>query len=185
VSQEHTSDTATISRDHTLHISNSGLVTITGGKWTTYRKMAEETIDHASILADLEPRETVTRDLNIHGYHSNPGKSNDLKVYGSDRIAIEKLLRENPSYAEKLHSKLSIYSGEVIWAVRYEMARTLEDFLFRRTRAILIDAISSIEIAPKVAGLMAKELGRDISWQKKQIKKYIKLAQTYIPKSVS
>ncbi len=173
-------NTAALSRDHTLHISRSGLVTIAGGKWTTYRKMAEDTIDQASILAQLDLKSSVTKELQIHGYHKNAETFGDLAVYGSDAPAIQDLFRENKKYNEKLHPKMPIRIGEVIWAVRHEMARTVEDFLSRRTRAILLDTKTSIEIAPKIAELMAEELGRKRSWEREQVKKYSKLAKGYL-----
>ena len=173
-------ETAALSRDHTIFISRSGLVTITGGKWTTYRKMAEDTVDQAAILAALEAKPSVTKTLQIHGYHKNAATFGDLACYGSDAPAILDLFRENKKYEELLHPKFSIRIGEVIWAARYEMARTVEDFLSRRTRALLLDAKSSIEAAPAVAEWMAKELDRKRSWMKEQVKKYQELAAGYL-----
>ena len=104
----------------------------------------------------------------------------DLAVYGSDAPAIQDLLHETKSYNEQLHPNLPIRSGEVIWAVRHEMARTIEDFLSRRTRALLLDAKITMAIAPKVADLMAKELGRNRSWKQEQVRKYNELAGRYL-----
>ena len=173
-------NTAALSRDHTLHISRSGLVTITGGKWTTYRKMAEDTIDHAEVLAHLDTKPCVTKTLQIHGYHKNAEIFGNLACYGSDAPAIQDLFHENKKYNEQLHPNLPIRAGEVIWAVKNEMARTVEDFLSRRTRALLLDARASMEIAPRVAELMAKELGRKRAWKREQIRKYNELAGRYL-----
>lgn len=173
-------ETAALSRDHTLHISRSGLVTITGGKWTTYRKMAEDTIDQAATLAALDSKPSVSKTLQIHGYHQNAAAFGELACYGSDAPALLDLIRENKKYEELLHPKFKIRIGEVIWAARHEMARTVEDFLSRRTRALLLDARSSIEAAPIVADWMAKELGKKRSWKKEQIKEYTKLAEGYL-----
>ncbi len=173
-------NTAALSRDHTLHISRSGLVTITGGKWTTYRKMAEDTIDQAEILAHLDTKPCVTKTLQIHGYHQNADKFGDLAAYGSDALVIQDLLNEKKSYNERLHPDLPICVGEVIWAVRQEMARTVEDFLSRRTRALLLDARASMEMSPKVAELMAKELRRTHAWQREQIREFNELARKYL-----
>ncbi|MCU0644000.1 MAG: glycerol-3-phosphate dehydrogenase/oxidase [bacterium] len=173
-------ETAALSRDHTLHISRSGLVTITGGKWTTYRKMAEDTVDQAAILAALETNPSVTKNLQIHGYHKNAEAFGELACYGSDAPAMLDLFRENKKYEELLHPKFNIRIGEVTWAARHEMARTVEDFLSRRTRALLLDASASIEAAPKVAEWMAKELGRNRTWEKEQVKKYQELAAGYV-----
>jgi len=172
--------TAALSRDHTLHIANSGLVTITGGKWTTYRKMAEDTIDQAATLADLEDRESVTKSLRLHGYHKQAHTFGELSAYGADAVNIQGLIREDASLGEKLHEDRSVVGAQVVWAVRHEMARTVEDVLARRTREILLDARASIEMAPKVAALMADELGRDEAWQREQVEAYEEVAQGYL-----
>jgi glycerol-3-phosphate dehydrogenase len=171
--------TAGLARDHMLYISSTGLVTIAGGKWTTYRKMAEDTVDQAALLAQLETRPAVTQDLHIHGYHRNPERFGALAMYGSDASALQDLMDAQPQYNEALHPQLDIRAGQVVWAVRYEMARTVEDFLARRTRALLLDARASRQMAPKVAALMAAELGRDKSWEEAQIKAYNALAEGY------
>ena len=173
-------NTAAISRDHTLNVSRSGLVTITGGKWTTYRKMAEDTIDHASLLAELEPEKSVTKELRIHGYHSHADEFGDLEIYGSDAIAIQELLREEESYKELLHPSFSTLVGEVIWAVRHEMARTVDDFLSRRTRLLLKNAKLSLMVAPKVANIMSKELNKDNFWIEDQLNQFENIAKNYI-----
>jgi len=173
-------NTAAISREHTVQISRSGLVTITGGKWTTYRKMAEDTVDHAATLAQLDERPAVTKNLHIHGFHKNPGEFGMFAIYGSDAPALQDLIRENKAYNELLHPGMPPLAGEVIWAVRYEMARTVEDFLSRRTRCLVLDARASMEMAPKVAELMARELGRDETWKNRQISTYKNLAQGYL-----
>lgn len=173
-------ETAEISRKHELHISNSGLVTISGGKWTTYRKMAEDTIDQAATLADLEERPSVTRNLNIHGWHEHPETFGALAVYGSDAVALEDLMDDHPDLRARLHDDLPIRGGQVVWAVQNEMARTVEDVLSRRTRCLLLDARASIEVAPKVANLMAAELGRDASWVQEQVDVFTDLAHGYL-----
>jgi glycerol-3-phosphate dehydrogenase len=172
--------TATISRDHTIHIARSGLVTITGGKWTTYRKMAEDTIDQATIIAQLEERPSISKTLSIHGYHKNAERFGDLRIYGADAPFIQDVLREDARFKERLNPNFSIKAGEVIWAVRHEMARTVEDFLARRTRALFLDARASMVMAPKVAALMAEALKRDEAWQKEQVTRYRQLAQGYL-----
>ena len=173
-------NTAAISRDHTLNVSRSGLVTITGGKWTTYRKMAEDTIDHASVLAGLEPEKSVTKELRIHGYHSHADEFGDLEIYGSDAISIQELLREDKSFRERLHPNFPTVIGEVVWAIRNEMARTVDDFLSRRTRMLIKNAKVSLEAAPKVADIMAKELNKDQDWIDNQIKIFKNIANNYI-----
>ena len=142
--------------------------------------MAEDTIDHAAVLAHLDLEPSVTQELQIHGYHNHPDEFGDLQIYGSDAMAIETLLREDKSYKELLHPNFSIVAGEVIWTVRYEMARTVEDFLARRTRLILLDAKASIEMAPVIAKLMAKELNKNKKWIKDQVINFIEVARKYI-----
>lgn len=172
------SNTAALSRDHTLHISMSGLVTITGGKWTTYRRMAEDTVDQASVIAELEPAPCRTYDLHIHGYVQKPEELGDMAMYGADALHIKNLQEENTALQEHLHPDLNIYAAQVVWAVREEQARTVEDFLARRSRALFLNARAAIEMAPKVAALMAGELKRDETWQQDQIKQITELART-------
>ncbi|MEM6645726.1 MAG: glycerol-3-phosphate dehydrogenase/oxidase [Bacteroidota bacterium] len=175
-------NTSAISRDHTLHISHTGLVTITGGKWTTYRQMAEETVDKAAVIAHLDERPTATKDLALHGC-ADPdtlGADEHLAVYGSDLPAVEATLHEGKGWDALLHDDLPYRAGEVVWATRNEMARTVEDVLARRTRALLLDASASIEAAPAVAQLMADELGRDAAWAAAQVEAYTRVATGYL-----
>jgi glycerol-3-phosphate dehydrogenase len=181
VSQNSTSDTAELSRDHTLHISSSGLLTIAGGKWTTYRKMAEDTIDQAVVLGALEFKPTATENLNLHGYHQNSEVFEELANYGADAPVLKNLFDENSVYNNRIHQDSATRIGEIIWSVRNEMARTVEDFLSRRTRNLLLDARCSIRMAEVTANYMAKELGKGKAWKKDQIGKYTLLAEKYIP----
>jgi glycerol-3-phosphate dehydrogenase len=173
-------ETASLSRDHTLQVSGSGLVTITGGKWTTYRKMAEDTVDHAAIVGGLEPRDCVTKELNIHGFHTHPERFGELAAYGSDAPAVRTLLASDPALSKPLHPRLPVRAGEVVWAVREEMARTVDDVLARRTRSLVLDARAAAEAAPAVADLMARELGRDSGWASDQVDAFQQLAAGYV-----
>lgn len=173
-------NTAELSRDHTLLVAGSGLVTIAGGKWTTYRKMAQDTVDQAAMVAGLDPRACKTSQLRIHGWMKNVDKTGPLRFYGSDAFQIKKLIKQQPDLRKKLHKNLPYSGAEVVWAIREEMARTVEDVLARRTRALLLDARASVEMAPAVAKLMADELGYDIDWQKTQVADYKKLAKNYL-----
>lgn len=175
---DHT-NTATLSRDHTIHISQSGLLTITGGKWTTCRKMAEDAVDHALVLAHLEERPCITKELRIHGCHKRADKFGPLAGYGSDAVAIEELIHEEPELAAPLHEALPITAVQVVWAARYEMARTIDDVLARRTRALFLNAKAAREMAPAVASLLAKELGRDKAWQKQQIETFDQISNHF------
>jgi len=149
-------NTAALSRDHTIRIENSGMITICGGKWTTYRLMAEDCVDQAATLARLPEKPCVTAHLNIHGYHPTSDVFGPLAVYGSDAPLIQALMRPRP-----LHPALPYTEAEVIWAARHEMARTVEDVLARRTRALFLNARAAIEMAPRVAELLEQELPRD------------------------
>ena len=173
-------NTAAISREHTINVSRSGLLTIAGGKWTTYRKMAEDTIDQALVLANLDYEKSVSTELRLHGYHNHAKEFGTLAIYGADAIAMQEFFRENKSYTEILNPNFSTVVGEVIWAVRNEMARTVDDFVARRTRMLLLDAKSSVEVAPKVAKIMAEELNRSKNWIDNQIKNFNHIAKNYI-----
>ena len=165
-----TADTKSLSREHTLVVSESGLITLTGGKWTTYRRMGEDTIDLAVSEAGLPLRPSVTSGLRLHGWLENGD------VYGSDKAAVEAL----PGANTKLHPNLPYTEAEVRWAVRFEQARSIEDVLARRLRNLLLDAAASMVIAPRVAEIMAEELGRDEKWQAAQVETFTALARGYM-----
>jgi glycerol-3-phosphate dehydrogenase len=175
-------DTAALRRDHTLLVSASGLVTITGGKWTTYRRMGEDAIDAAAAVAGLPDRPSVTATLRLHGAPAAPAGAVAAAYairYGADAAELERLVAERPEWGEPLHPRLPYRAGEVVWAARHEMARGVEDVLARRTRALLLDARASAEAAPRAAALMAAELGRDDAWQRRQVAAYRELARGY------
>ncbi len=132
--------TAALSRGHTIRIEPSGMVTVCGGKWTTYRNMAEDCVNHAIKAAGLEDRPCVTEFLDIHG----------------------------PADASPLQ------------AVREEMARTVEDVLSRRTRALFLNARDAIAMAPQIAALMARELGQDARWEAEQVEAFGEVARGYV-----
>jgi len=178
-------NTAAISREHIINISRSGLLSIAGGKWTTYRKMAEDTIDKAILIGDLEAKKSITEDLQIYGYHQHSAVFGDLEQYGSAATSLQVLLDEKPNYKNRLHPGYSHLEGEVIWALRYEMARNIEDFLARRTRLLFLDVEASLRVAPKVAHLIAKELGYDQDWEKLELERYTHLSVNYRPKLVT
>lgn len=173
-------NTAALSRDHTIHIDPSGVVTLCGGKWTTYRNMAEDCVTQAAVLARLNEQPSVTRHLNIHGYHQHADRFGRLAVYGSDAPAIQDLIRHEPALGEPLHPALPIGGAEVVWAVRHEMARTVEDVLARRTRALFLNARAALEMAPAVARLMARELGQDPSWVTQQLEAFAEVARGFL-----
>jgi len=181
VKAKHSGSTARLSRDHTIAAGKSGLLTITGGKWTTYRHMAEDLLGFAQKLNLLEARPCTTADMRLHGAgtQDQPDHSAPLSVYGTDADGIRALAAKDPSLAQPLHPAFPYLRAEVIWHVRHEMARTVEDVLARRTRALLLNARVSAQAAPAVAQLMAAELGRNSDWQRSQCQAYAQLARGY------
>jgi glycerol-3-phosphate dehydrogenase len=167
-------DTASTPRDHSVMVSKSGLVSVTGGKWTTYRKMAQDTVDQAALVAGLAERPCTTEHLRLHGVTDSAGRNSGSVA--SPQSSTE----ENPNWNEPLHPRLPYHSAEVVRAVREEMARTVEDVLSRRTRSLLLDARASIEAAPAVAQLMAREIGRGEAWVQAQLADYRELAAGYL-----
>lgn len=175
----HGGKTSALARDHAIRTDQPGMVTITGGKWTTYRAMAEECVDTAAELAGLPSRPCPTRGLRLHGFQEQSDEFGDLAVYGSDAAVIQKLMAAEPALADQLHPALSYRAAEVVWAVRSEMARTVADVLARRTRALFLNARAATEMAPRVADLMARELGRDAAWAADQVRAFGEMAAGY------
>ena len=171
--------TKEISRKHKIIVSKSNLVSIIGGKWTTYREMGEDVIDNIQQVAKLSKEISVTEKLHIHGYQKNVDFNNPLYFYGSDLTEIKKLIKEKPTLGEILSQKLKINKAQIVWAVKNEYALKVEDFLARRTRALFLDAKESIKIAPEVAKIMATELKKDQNWIDEQIASFNKLAKGY------
>ncbi|MEC9232318.1 MAG: glycerol-3-phosphate dehydrogenase C-terminal domain-containing protein, partial [Planctomycetota bacterium] len=164
-------------------VSDTGLVSIMGGKWTTYRQMAEDTMVHAVAVGDLGESPCVTADLHLHGWidRDDPSMPTDhvRRQYGSDASALDELAAEEPRLGEPVHERLPYRGAEFAWAARHEMALTLEDAMARRTRALLLDASASIEAAPLVASIMATELGHDEAWEADQVREFGELAGGY------
>ncbi|MBL7763223.1 MAG: glycerol-3-phosphate dehydrogenase/oxidase [Chitinophagaceae bacterium] len=172
--------TAALSRDHLITVSNSGLITITGGKWTTYRHMAEDVIDIAIASSGLADIECKTKNLAIHG-SATVDFEDTMYYFGSDKPFIYSLADSNPDLKEKLHPALPYIKAEIVWAVRNEMCMTVEDALSRRTRALLLDAKAAIESAPVVASIMAREMKKDAQWEKDQVAQFNAVAKNYLP----
>ena len=179
VKPDESKSTSQISRSHHLQVNESGLVTITGGKWTTYRKMAEDTIDQAVLVAGLQEKPCITEDLRIHGWLKNVDMNNHLHVYGSDRVGIDQLKEENPELGEQIHPDLPYIKAEIIWAIRNEMAITIDDVLSRRTRMLLLNAQAALESAELVAEYLAQELNKDQAWVKQEVAEFNALAKEY------
>ncbi len=171
--------TAEISRDHTIIISDSGLISILGGKWTTYRKMAEDVVNTAAINAQLPYTECRTKSVPIHGSSQVPDTSEKGYYYGSDLDSIKRL-KSDPRLAEPIHPNLSNSKADIVWAVHKEFCVTLEDALSRRTRALLLDAKAAVESAALVAKLMAVEMNKDENWVNDQISEFKKVSLNYL-----
>lgn len=175
--------TKAISREHLIEISPSGLVTLVGGKWTTFRKMGEDAIDACLKELHIHKKRSRTERLKLHGYIDNFDRNDPLLPYGSDKELILKIARDNPDYAKKIHPKLPYIKAEILFAVREEMARRLEDVLCRRTRALFLDAKSTLQAAPEVAKIMAEELGFEKEWVEEELKSFMEIAAHYTPPS--
>ncbi len=174
-------DTAHLSREHVIVVSRRGLVTVTGGKWTTYRLMAEETVDRALTVAGLPYRPSPTATLRLHGATRRVDVGDPWHVYGTDARHLRRLMKAEPELAAPLHPRLPYRMVEVVWTVRYEMARTVEDVLARRTRALFLDAAAALEAAPAVARRLAAELGHDSTWISRQLRDFVALVRRYVP----
>jgi len=170
--------TKEISRSHKIMISPSKLFTMLGGKWTTYRKMGEDMIDKVEKELGWKQTITTTGSLRIHGFTAQVISGDPLYYYGSDIISVNKIINETGN--EWASEKLNIRKAQVLWSIREEMARTVEDILSRRTRALLLDSKESIAIAPVVAAIMAQEMSRDSNWIEAQVKSYNEVAKNYV-----
>jgi glycerol-3-phosphate dehydrogenase len=175
----HAGQTSAISRDHTIRVEPSGILSITGGKWTTYRRMAEHCVDEAAALGGLPESPCLTEDLPVHGADPDSVRFGHLNVYGADAQLIREL-----NAPARLHADLPYTEAEVVWAAREEMARTVEDVLARRTRALFLNARAAVMMAPCVAALLARELGRTPEWEADQVREFRDLARNYLPRDL-
>ncbi|MDQ0066350.1 glycerol-3-phosphate dehydrogenase/oxidase [Chryseobacterium lathyri] len=174
--------TKEVSRSHKVIASDTGLVSIIGGKWTTYRKMAEDTIDKAVEILHLHGGPSQTENMSIHGNMKAElvDRTSHLYVYGSDIPAIKSLQNSDPQYSQKIHPEHAFTIAEAVWAIRYEMAETIEDILARRVRLLFLDARAAIDSAHTIAQLIAKEKGHSQEWANEQEKEFIELAKGYL-----
>ena len=170
-------DNGSATKDHKVTVSTSGLVSILGGKWTTYRKMSEDLINTAQSVGGLPERACISHSLPIHGYDYNSDWSNPLHVYGTD---IEKILKLDEAGNDSLSDQLYLSKNQISWAVKEEMAMTVEDVLARRSRALFLNAEATLALAPKVAQIIAEEAGHDQDWIDQQLKEFNALAQNYL-----
>ena len=182
--EEEGKSTKEVSRSHKIIVSETGLITITGGKWTTYRKIAEDIIDKAIKKGKLPAKACNTEHLAIHGNKetTTEDRQNHLYIYGSDIPKILELQQNEPELKEKVHSNHEFTMAEVAWAIRYEMARTVDDILARRVRLLFLDARAAIKKKKKVARLLAKELGHDETWIHREITNFHGIARGFLLK---
>ena len=176
---ENAASTAKISREHRIDISQSGLITVAGGKWTTYRRMAEDTLDFAFERGMLPKAMCVTKELRLHGAPPGALETGPYSQYGTDAVRVKELIAQDGSLAAKLDDELPFVRAEVVYAVRDEMARTVEDVLSHRTRSLLLNARAAERAAPATAQIMAAELGLDRAWADKQIQSFCELAKNF------
>jgi len=172
--------TSTLSRGHSIVVSRSGLVTVAGGKWTTYRRIAQDVVDRAERVGGLEPRPCRTEDLRLHGATAEALAGTPFDVYGADADHVREIVLAEPALGDALAPGLPLIGAQVVWAVRAEMARTVEDVLARRTRALVLDARASLAAAPRVAALLARELGRDDAWAERSVLAYRAVAERHM-----
>ncbi|MEZ5306184.1 MAG: glycerol-3-phosphate dehydrogenase/oxidase [Pyrinomonadaceae bacterium] len=158
VSDEASDETSKISREHFVSIDGNGMVTINGGKWTTYRVMAKDAVDAAVKRSGMKSVSSNTENLKI-------AQPEEFETLGLE---------------QRLCKDFDWTMADVVRAVRFDMARTVEDVLARRTRMLFLDAKAAIEAAPLVAELIASELGRDRDWIQKQITEFEKIASRYL-----
>lgn len=172
--------TKEVSRSHKIIISKSGLISIIGGKWTTYRKMGEDTVEKAEEIMKIAHKKSTTKHLKIHGYKKNIDYQDPMYFYGTDKEKILDLSKKIENGEEVISKEQKIIKAQIIWAVRKEMAINIEDFLSRRTRLLLLNPKEALRIAPIVAEIMAKELGKDEAWQEKEIENFKNLTKIYL-----
>jgi len=173
------SATKEVSRRHKITLSQSGLLSIVGGKWTSYRRMAEETVDKAIKAGILEKRKCITKEFRLYS-HDPELHTERLQIYGNRAVEIEKMISEQPELGEQLNPLLPYTRAEIIWICRNEMPRTIEDMLARRTRSMFLDVKTSVAIAPAVAEIMAEEFRYNTTWKEQQIEEYNKLILNYL-----
>ncbi len=182
--------TSQLSRDHSILVSPSGLITVTGGKWTTYRLMGQDAIDRACRVASLPKRPSRTLEMKLHGWtlETDPSASEWESVYGADLPLLRALSAAEPALNAHLdadldaplHPRLPYKLRHVVWAARYEMARSVEDVLARRTRALFLDARAAIEAAPVGANLLGNVLGKGDAWKAATVAGFIEIAKGYL-----
>ena len=169
VKQKTKVSSALISREHHLSVSSSGLITITGGKWTTYRKMAADAVDNAAFIAKFKKEKCKTAHTPIGDEQE---KANRMREIIKNDISLKELVDPNYTFTK----------ADIVYAIKYEMAICIEDILARRTRLLFLDAKLAIAVAPMVASIIAPYLQKDKNWERAEIASFTQLADQYILK---
>ncbi|MCU0401204.1 MAG: glycerol-3-phosphate dehydrogenase/oxidase [Algoriphagus sp.] len=180
--KEGSTKTKEISRSHKVIISASGLVTLTGGKWTTFRKMGEDTVNYFTKITGQSITSSKSLEQKIHGYTTQI-PAGHFTIYGSDAANIQQLAKENPDWNQPIHPSFPNILAEVVWSCQNEMAVKVEDVLSRRIRMLILDAKAALESAEKVAQLMASVLQKDQAWIESEVADFRKTAEKYLIKS--
>jgi glycerol-3-phosphate dehydrogenase len=180
--KEGSTKTKEISRSHKVIISDSGLVTLTGGKWTTFRKMGEDTVNYFSQITGQKLGTSKSLDQKIHGF-TNEIPSGHWSIYGSDAFKIQQLAKDNPEWSKPIHPAFPNILAEVVWSCQNEMAVKVEDVLSRRIRMLILDAKAALESVEKVAKLMASVLQKDPAWIESEVADFRKIAEKYMIKT--
>jgi glycerol-3-phosphate dehydrogenase len=177
---EGSTKTKEISRSHKIVVSESQLFTMVGGKWTTFRRMAQDMVEKVEKVKGWNVTPSKTKSLKIHGYKTPVDLNDPMYIYGTDKELILELARTEPGMDQVLSEKLHLLKAQVVWAVRNEMARSVEDVLSRRIRCLFLNARESMKIAPQVANIIAKELNKDKAWEEAQVYEFIEVANNYV-----
>lgn len=177
--QEEGKSTKEISRSHKVIVSKSGLFTVLGGKWTTFRKMGEDTVNKVIKKTSLAASSSISADTRLYGYTSAPFTADHMSLYGAEREKIEALISSDPSLGELLHPDYPHTRAQVVWAVRNEMARKLDDVLSRRIRVLLLDPGAAWKMAPETVRIMAQELGKGEDWITGELEEFQTLVEKY------
>ena len=173
-------NTAALSRDHSIGVSRRGLVTVTGGKWTTCRRVGRDAVDIAADVGGLSPAPSGTATLRLFGYSRRQDVLAPWQVYGAHGDAVREMETADERLGRLMHPGLPYRLSQAAWAARHEMAMRVDDVLARRTRALFLNARVAVEAAPAVARVMAGELGRDADWVNEEVRSFRALAEGYV-----
>ena len=172
--------TKEISRSHKVSITNSHLISIIGGKWTTFRRMGEDTVDAIADLDLVKVLKSTSENIKMHGFPNGRSMEGHMAIYGDDALSIKELMDDDPSLGLKLQPNFPNTKAEVVWMVRNEMAVKVEDVLARRMRILFLDAKAAIQMGPEVAKIMRAELDTDEEWEKNENKEFQEMAEKYL-----